>query len=75
MEEMKLLEDEVFRIDCLLDIIGDENQNKMLCRNRGCIWNRVENKNFVFVCFINDINYGYIFLNELLGYYSKIIYF
>lgn len=72
-EEMKPLEDEASRIDCLPDITGDENQNKMLCRNRGCIWNRVENKNSVPACFINDTNHGYTFLNESSGYHSKTI--
>lgn len=63
-EELKPEEDEASRVDCLPDITDDENQNKLMCENRGCIWQKAENKNSVPACFIDNSKYGYSFVNE-----------
>nr|XP_022314501.1 maltase-glucoamylase, intestinal-like [Crassostrea virginica] len=74
-EELAPTEDEASRVDCLPDASSDENKNMNLCRSRGCTWNKIENKNSVPACYINNSNYGYRFLNESAdGNHSRTIY-
>ncbi|XP_061182189.1 maltase-glucoamylase-like [Saccostrea echinata] len=60
-EELKPTEDEASRVDCLPDVSGDENLNKLTCEKRGCIWQKAENKISVPACFIDNNKYGYAF--------------